>query len=525
MLDNKHKINMEEKTIVRRKIEKVVNFGELVAIAKQFKKNNKKVVYAHGTFDLLHAGHIHHLEEAKKLGDVLLVTVTPDRFIEKGFERPRFNEAERARFIAGLECVGYVSFTDAADAKNVICEIQPDIYVKGEDVRQKADEPGSGLSQEIRVLKEMGGEVKFLKSLPIHSTALLNEFFGIYPAHVQEFLKIFREKYSFEKIAEILERIKNLKVLVIGDAIIDAYQFVEVMGKSEKSNNLTSRCLNEELYAGGAFACANHIAGFCDNVTLVTCLGDRESYEEFVGQNLGKNVNPVFFRRPDAPTTLKRQFVEPVYNTKLFEAHHFDDSDLPEEISGRIKKFLLENIDDYDVVLSADYGHGLLGHSLVDLLCRRAKFVATNVQTNSANRGFNLATKYWRADYVCVDEPEIRLATHSRSGDLRALIREVGRITKSHKIAITCGHKGCLTFDGDDFAEVPVLSTKVVDTVGAGDAFFSISAPFAALGAPMELVGFAGNLAGALKVGTLGNKVPVSQKKFEEFAVRLLTGR
>ncbi|MDO8555213.1 MAG: PfkB family carbohydrate kinase [bacterium] len=511
--------------MAKKKVEKIVGFGELVAIARRFKKNNKKVVYAHGTFDLLHAGHIYHLEEARRLGDVLLVTVTPDRFIEKGFERPRFNEVERARFVAGLECVGYVSFTDAADAKNAICEIQPNIYVKGEDVRQKADEPESGLSQEIRVLKEVGGEVKFLKSLPIHSTALLNEFFGIYPKNVQEFLKTFREKYNFEKISKILKEVRKLKVLVIGDAIIDAYQFVEVMGKSEKSNNLTSRCLDEELYAGGVFACANHIAGFCDNITLVTCLGDRESYEEFVGQNLGKNVNPVFFRRPDAPTTLKRRFVEPAYNTKLFEAHHFDDSDLPEEITGQIKKYLLEKIDDYDVVLATDYGHGLLGYDLVDLICRRAKFVATNVQTNSANRGFNLATKYWRADYVCVDEPEIRLATHSRAGDLRTLIREVGRITKSHRIAITCGHKGCIVFNGEEFGEIPVLSTKVVDTVGAGDAFFSVSAPFAALNVPMELVGFAGNLAGALKVGTLGNKVPVSQKKFEEFASRLLTGR
>jgi len=505
---------------------KIVGLEVLISLVKDLKQQGKKIVYAHGAFDLLHTGHIYHLEEAKKLGDILIVTITADRVIQKGPGRPRFNQEERAGFVAALESVDFVAVSDTADCVKIINLLKPDIYAKGEDVKHKAVDPQSGLHQEVQALKIYGGEIKFLKSLPIHSTELLNEFFSIYPAHVKDFLEEFRKRYSFEMISEALEQIKKLKVLVIGDAIIDVYQYVSVMSKSPKSNHITTRGLNEEEFAGGVMACANHLAGFCEKIDLVTCLGSQNSKEEFIRANLSKNIQPQFFYRRDASTTLKKRFVESAYLTKMFETYDFNDTDLPPEIEKELCQYLESKINEYDMVLVADYGHGFLAEGIINLLCEKAKFLALNVQTNSANYGFNLVTKYPKADYICIDEAEIRLAVHERAARLDNMIEKISQKMKTARISITCGHHGCMTFSQTEgFSQIPVLSTKVMDTVGAGDAFFSVSSPWTVLGLPMELVGFIGNVAGAIKVSTLCNKSAVEAEQFKEFVSNLLTGR
>lgn len=510
--------------------DKIYNLAALLVFAQEWKeKERKKIVYAHGAFDLLHAGHIHHLEEAKKLGDIgdiLIVTITPDRFIQKGPGRPRFNEEARVKFVSGLECVDFVALNDSAEATETIKRMRPDIYAKGEDVKEKSGDPKEGLYREIKAVEETGGEVRFIKSLPIHSTDLLNEHFPVYSKETDEFLDKFSAAHGAETIFEFLERIKKLKVLVIGDAIIDQYQYVVAATKSPKSNHMVAKALNGEEFAGGVLACANHIAEFCDEVELATCLGFLDSGEEFIRRHLRGNIVPFFLYRSGSPTTIKRRFVEPAYLTKLFEVNHLDESDLPENLREKLLAFLEKNLGRYDLILAADYGHGFLTGNIIALLSREAKFLATNVQTNSTNYGFNLVTKYPRADYVCIDEPEVRLATHNREGDLKKLIEKISRKTQARKISITRGHQGCLVFGKPEgFCEIPVLSTRVVDTVGAGDAFFSASAPFASLDASMEIVGFIGNVAGAIKVGTLCNKSSVSAAQLKEFIERLLAGR
>ncbi|PIU57617.1 MAG: hypothetical protein COS89_04105, partial [Deltaproteobacteria bacterium CG07_land_8_20_14_0_80_38_7] len=181
--------------------------------------------------------------EAKKLGDILIVTVTPDIFIKKGPGRPRFNESERLRFVAGLECVDFVSLNNTRDASHAIKILSPDIYVKGKDVKFKSDKPEEALYREIKALKLCGGNIRFIESLPIHSTELLNEYFGVYPKETNECLDIFSKKYSLEMISSFCDKIKKMKILVIGDAIVDQYQYVTLMTKSPKSNHLVAKYL------------------------------------------------------------------------------------------------------------------------------------------------------------------------------------------------------------------------------------------------------------------------------------------
>ena len=177
----------------------------------------------------------------------------------------------------------------------------------------------------------------------------------------------------------------------------------------------------------------------------------------------------------------------------------------------------------YDLVLVADYGHGFLNRDLIQLLTAESRFLAVNAQTNSANTGFNLVTKYPRADYVCIDEPEVRLAMHDRASPIENIIRQVTKDLTARRVAITRGHHGSMTYDEHEgVCAVPVLSREIVDRIGAGDAYLAITAPCAAAGYPMDLVGFIGNAVGALAVRIIGNRTPVEPVPLFKFITALL---
>ena len=113
--------------------DKIRTVPEIAAIAERLRRDGKTVVHAHGTFDLLHLGHVRHLESARKVGDALIVTVTADRFVNKGPGRPVFSAELRAEMLATLEYVDWVAINDAADAVSATECIRPTVYIKGQD--------------------------------------------------------------------------------------------------------------------------------------------------------------------------------------------------------------------------------------------------------------------------------------------------------------------------------------------------------------------------------------------------------
>lgn len=489
--------------------DKIKNLDELAVIIQQLQAEGKKVAHCHGAFDLMHLGHIKHFEAAKKIADVLIVTITQDQYVNKGPGRPVFTERLRADAVASLACVDYVAINKWPNAVETIKLLKPNFYVKGGEYRSGLDDPNRGLYQENEAVKSVGGQIYFTDEITFSSSHLINNYLNTYPEAIQEFLKKFREKYPADEVKKKIKSLKAMKVLVIGDAVIDEYHFCRALGKAGKENLVVMNYINEEAHAGGIFALANHLAGLCDVIHLVTILGSKDSKDEFITKNLKSNISTKFFYRDDAPTVVKRRFVDATFLNKLFEIYYFEDSHLPPAVSEQIGSYLNNIIHNYDLVIVLDYAHGFLNTELIDLIVEEAKFLAVNTQTNSANYGFNLITKYPRADYVCIDEPELRLATHQKFAPIEELAKEVAGKLKSGKVMITRGHRGAMAYAEGEFYYTPVFSTKIVDRVGAGDAFLAITSPCAAAGFPMDLVSFIGNLAGALKVQILGNKSSV----------------
>ena len=127
---------------------KIKDLEELAGVIGEEKTRGKKVILCHGVFDLLHIGHIRHFEQAKKLGDVLAVTTTPDRYVGKGPGRPVFNEELRAEAIAALDCVDYVAINQWPMAIETIRLLRPDFYAKGSDYLNAEDDRSGGITLE-----------------------------------------------------------------------------------------------------------------------------------------------------------------------------------------------------------------------------------------------------------------------------------------------------------------------------------------------------------------------------------------
>jgi rfaE bifunctional protein nucleotidyltransferase chain/domain len=486
---------------------KIHAIEDLARVVERLKANGKIVVHCHGVYDLMHPGHIKHLEAARGQGDVLVVTITPDRYVNKGPGRPVFNEHLRAETIAALACVDHVAINAWPTAMETINLLKPGVYIKGSDYAAPEQYITGGIVHEREAVERHGGRLYFTDEITFSSTELLNKFFSVFPAQTKEFLEKFKASHTSDSIMASMKKLSSMKVLVVGDTIIDEYHYCRGLGKASKENMICTKFISEERFAGGVLASANHAAGFVKEVKMVTCLGAQDDKRGYVLDHLKPNVVPQLFTRADACTVTKRRFVDPAFLDKMFEVQFFNDHPLPPEVSAQVCAYLEESVPLYDMVLVADFGHGFINAEMIEVLCRKAKFLAVNTQTNSANSGYNLITKYPRVDYICIDEPEMRYAARDKYGDLKTVIERVAADLHCGKVAVTRGHLGATVYDrANGFFEVPVFSDKVVDRVGAGDAFLSVTAPMVAAGIPMEVVGFMGNLVGAFKVSIVCNR-------------------
>jgi rfaE bifunctional protein nucleotidyltransferase chain/domain len=485
---------------------KVRDLQSLITEFEQQRASHNRIVHCHGVFDLLHIGHIRHLEEAKKYGDLLLVTLTPDRFVNKGVGRPAFPEHLRAEVIASLECVDYVAINQWPTAVETIRLLRPDVFVKGSEFQGRQDTTGH-MHVEEEAIRQVGGELIFTQDITYSSSALINQYLANFSVEVREYLSGLLSRYSAHDILKPLHNAGHLKVLCVGETILDEYQYCETMGKAGKEPVLATRHVGQDRFAGGVLACANHVAGFCERVDVLTFLGEDGDQEAFVRERLKPNVRPFFLYKKGSPTIVKQRFVEKYLSQKLFEVYYINDDGLCAADETAFCNRLEAALPEYDVVIVTDYGHGILGPKTIQLLAEQSKFLAVNTQSNAGNNGFNLISKYPRADYVCLANREFALETRNRHMSHEEMILHVAAKLNCPRVMLTQGKYGCTSWSRwEGIKTVPAFATHIVDRVGAGDAVFALTALCVAQEAPAELVGFLGNVVGAEAVGILGNQ-------------------
>jgi rfaE bifunctional protein nucleotidyltransferase chain/domain len=491
------------------------------ALAKKLKLNREsglKVVMCHGVFDPIHPGHILHLQAAKQLGDVLVVSVTSDRYVNKGPWRPVFAERLRAQTLASLEDVDHVIVNDAATAVELIRTLQPNAYVKGSDYEDASKDITGKINDEAAAVQEFGGRIEFTHEESNSSSSLINRFFSTYPEDTQKYLEALRNKYSAEEVIERLQAFKKVRPVVIAEVILDEYCYVDPLAKAPRESVIAARYRSLETFAGGGAATANHIAGYCDEVTFIGMIGPDPAERAAVESRLAPNVRFLPVITPDRQTVTKRRFLDSAHLTKLFEVQNLEMGDIIPETEAEFQRLLEVELPKHDMVMVNDFGHGFLTESVRSKIMVDSPFLALNTQTNSANLGFNMITNYAKADYCCIDLAEARLASRSQHSTPLECGQRLLNSMSADSFMITTGQTGSIyqMRNGENF-EVPALSPQVIDRVGAGDAFFAVTSPWVFLDNPKDLTGFIGNSVGAMQVAIVGNRNPVEATALYKF--------
>ena len=193
------------------------------------------------------------------------------------------------------------------------------------------------------------------------------------------------------------------------------------------------------------------MAGICGEVQLVTLLGEINSREEFILQKLKPNVKTKFFYREEGPTVIKRRYIDRYLNQKLFEINYLKNEYINEKCESAVVEYLKKQTGKYDLILVPDFGHGFITDKIIKMIKQVSGKVAVNTQTNAANAGYNMITKYQNPNCVCLDEVEARWATQERFSDIEMVIRRLSKALKTNYLIITMGKSGSIGIDKKGF--------------------------------------------------------------------------
>ena len=450
---------------------KILNLTDLSKKIFLLKNKNKKIVLSHGSFDLIHPGHINHLKKAKSFGDILVVTITADEFVNKKLQGTYYNQDQRADFLSNLEFVDLVSIINEPSAITALKILKPDFYCKGEEYKN-SDGVGN-FKKEKSILKKYKIKIKLIGKQIYSSSKIISQNFNEVNNEIKNGL--LKNKIQKLHLDKAFNKMLKLKILVIGEVIFDKYTNVTMMGISPKASTLSCSINYSDCMTGGALATYNFVKQFSNKVDIFSVI--NSSLKNLKGLNLKKNKDLIFEK--NYPNLIKERIVEKDKNgnlKKILTINHFKNSQIDKSIEKKFFNKIKNKIKNYDLVILQDFGHGLITDKIAKLIERQSKKLSINVQTNSLNYGFNImGKKILKTDMFTLDRKELELFSGKLDINSEQVLKNLSKKIKSKCGFLTCGEDYSLAYDNKNFYKIKTLDTKAVDAMGAGDIFHGMS--------------------------------------------------
>lgn len=495
---------------------KLIRFESSEIFFESIRQQEKTIGLCHGVFDLLHPGHLRHLAKAKKKVDLLVVSITADQFVNKGPGRPAFNQDLRAESLANITSVDFVVVCPYPTAVETINAIKPDFYFKGNDYLNEKNDSTGNILLERRAVESHGGCVIYTDEIVFSSSELINKFLPIQSADVNNWINDLKSKFSIDEILDWLDKISKLKILVIGESIIDIYTECDALGKSSKDPILCFNRGQSKSFAGGVLAIGAHCQGLGLDTTIITGINKRDKNLFEIQNLMSKGVKIKMLDIAPYPTVRKERFIDSKTSTRVLELYEMDDSPLPNNLENDFIELITNNLKHVDLVIIADYGHGLISDKTTNFISNSNKFIALNVQTNAGNRGFNSLDRYSNIDFITLNGGEAQLEMRRKHFEMKDLVKTLKEKTHASNILITRGSEGLILYPSEEpFYKAPALAPYVKDLVGAGDALLSVTSLLVSIEAPLEIVAFYGNVVGAWAVSFIGNEKSLNKGGLE----------
>jgi rfaE bifunctional protein kinase chain/domain/rfaE bifunctional protein nucleotidyltransferase chain/domain len=471
----------------------------------------KKVIMCHGTFDVVHPGHVRHLIYAKSKGDILVVSVTADEHITKGNVRPYVPEDLRAVNLAAFEMVDYVIIDRDPTPLNNLRRIQPDYYAKGYEYVAGGLNPKT--REEVEVLESYGGEMIFTPGDIVYSSSHLIEMAPPNIASDKLVVLMEAEGLTFDDLREAVRKLAGVRVHVVGDTIVDSYTECSMIGGMTKTPTMSVRFEGRQDFIGGAAVVAKHLRAAGGEVTFSTVMGDDPLKNQVLEGLESQGVRCLPVIDPTRPTTNKNAIV--VGGHRLLKIDMLDNR----SISDKILRQLISQVAGtrIDAVIYSDFRHGIFNRdSLPELLAAIPQGVFRAADSQVASRWGNILD-FKGFDLITPNEREARFALGDQDSVMRPLGVELFRRAQCKTLILKLGERGIMTFrdrpaaDARSFFTVDSFAERTVDAVGAGDALLAY-ATLAMVAAPNEVVAsILGSFAAAIKCESDGN-VTVTQE-------------
>ena len=497
---------------------KIIDFSNVSKLSSSLKKNNNKIVHCHGVFDLLHIGHLKHFESAKKYGDILIVSITPNKFVFKGINRPYFDEQERLEALASIEVVDFVVLNTHPDSIHIIKKIKPHYYCKGPDYSNLENKNSSTVGNnknfihEKKLCKKIGCEIKLTADIKFSSSKIINEKLFSFNNEENNFISNIKKKYTLKYIEKKIDDLSKLNFMVIGDPIVDTYLFSDSLGVSSKSSIVSTQLKYEENYMGGSFAVAEMLSKLGCTVDLLAYKSKDKFFSKQISL-LDKKIN--FLNVSDQKKLPKiSRFVHQNRNEKLFQFYEFDKFLHSKESSSKFSKLLNKKKHTQHVIV-IDFGFGFLDKKMITILEKKVNNFSLNVHANSLNSNFNKFTKYKKYNYLSMNKKEFQLGLNTAENNINLLVKEAKKNKINYPFAVTLGPLGSIFVEKNKKQFTPTFFQKTIDTVGSGDAFFAITSALNKLGKDYLLTAFIGNVYAGLHTLNVGNKNFVSKEELK----------
>ncbi|MHC4127563.1 MAG: PfkB family carbohydrate kinase [Planctomycetota bacterium] len=496
--------------------EKIVGLAEAQAVVRAAQEQGRTVVLCHGCFDIVHPGHIRHLQHAARLGDCLVVSITGDSMVDKGTGRPLIPQELRAESLAALDCVSLVVVSQEATAQDLLQLLRPDVYVKGREYEGNRD---PRFQAEKEVVERYGGRVVFTSGDVVFSSsaliAALETTANPFQSRLRQLLG--HEHLQPEAIERVIESFHNLPVLVVGETIIDTYVMCDRPDVASEGPVMTLRPLEYRRFDGGAAIVARHLAAMGARPTLLTAL-PRAPATEALRQRLALEGIETLWMDVERPLVEKQRFL--VGTSKVMKLDLGEPITLDAAGRQRLADMAGEAAERCCAAIIADYGLGLLTSATLAALCRCLRPRVDLLVGDVSGRRSDLMAMS-EMDLLCPSEVELRDALHNYDDGLSAVAWRMLHETRSRAALVTLGDQGLIAFDGgpagvgemDDWSSrmraehVPALAAHAVDPLGCGDATLAAATLTLAAGGTLLLGGVLGSIAAAAQGTKVGNTV------------------
>lgn len=481
-----------------------MEFGDLNEKVRVLVKAGKRICFVSGNFNVVHPGHLRLFKFAAEIGDALIVGVTPDDW-------PSATLPAELR-LDGVRSITMVShaFVMPDTPDKVVSVLQPNFVIKGKEFEEV-------FNAEEEAVKAYGGKLLFSSGeMRLSSDVLLRqEFLEVGFSSISKPLDYpARHGFTLKGLKDRLAKFDGLRVLVLGDLIIDDYISCEPLGMSQEDPTIVVSPLLTDTFVGGAGVVAAHARGLGAEVSYVSVVGTDET-ASYARDNLEKQgIEVVFFEDSTRPTTRKQRFR--AMGKTLLRVNHLRQHAASTELSERMVAAVAARLDKTDLLIFSDFNYGCLPQPVVDQISQMAANRGLLMSADSqASSQLSDVSRFKGMNLITPTEREARLAAHEFDGGLSHLSEMLCKRASARNVVITLGSEGLLVW-GDKKGiyqadRLPAFNNLPKDPAGAGDSLLISMSMALATGVGIWESAYIGALAAACQVSRVGN-TPLTRK-------------